>query len=370
MKNSDIMKIKRQWSAICRLPVVAVLVCGCVEYRTFDVTEKPFVDRTSVDLYVGEQAGDRNRTQLESSPANRQYTWTSLDPDVASVDGTGLITAHREGLTTVYIASNNEQTGVSVRVRKYIPLEGFTLNMSSVTGYWQNKFQVMATPVPEDASEVNILWTSSDESVATVYNTGLIKIVGLGTCTVTASAAGITQTVAVTGEIETVKFPRGAWTIPGYTTASAGPQIGYSSHQTSYPLLNLFDGNPATFWHAAYSGAYISNYPHWFIVDMHRTVTVTDVMLQRRQGFVSVNGFYLYTCPDVTVDQNDPQNGYPWELQGEYAINPASDVEQKLPVPAFPRARYILMYFDTGHKTPGAPNNYAQIAEFAVYGYY
>ncbi|MDR2472411.1 MAG: Ig-like domain-containing protein [Tannerella sp.] len=347
----------------------ALLLSGCVQYDKFNITEKPFVDKTSVELYIGQGAGEHSQMQLQSSPADKQFVWTSLDPSVATVSQTGLITAVSEGFAEITVASANDRTRINVWVRKWVPLEDFTLDKVTVSVKRLGKIQVMSSPVPQNASVMAVEWSSSNPAVAAVYEHGWITGNEIGTAVITAVAAGKTRQIEVEVVQELVKYPRAKWTFPGYTTASNNPQIGYSSHQSSYPIMNLLDGSATTFWHAAYSGAYVSNYPHWFIIDMHRTSTVVEIMLQRRQNFVSVNGFYFYTCPDVAVNENDPVDGYPWVYQGEYEFDSSINDEQRYIIPNAPNARYLKMYFDTNHKTPGAPNNYAQLAEFAVYGY-
>jgi hypothetical protein len=360
----------------CYILALAALMYGCSEYNKFEITEKPFVDNTSVELFVGEEAGDRNWIQLKSTPTNQQFTWTSLNPDIATVDQKGLVTAHQEGSTVIIVASSNDQIDVNVRVREFVPLTGFSLNMSSVTGPWLAKFQPIVTPIPDNASDVNVKWSSSDESVAIVYGNGLIKIVGTGTSTITASVADMTQQITVTCETVPEKLPRGKWTVPGYVAGTyVTPTIGQSSQHGSYPITNMFDGNSGTFWHSAYGTGFISNFPHWFIVDMHRSAIIAEVMLQRRQTsgantFPRVTGFHLYTCPDVPVNQNDPLGGYAWENQGDFPLDPLIDAEQRIAVPNQPTARYIAVYFEPKHRYPlYTTDTFIHFAEFAVYGY-
>ncbi|MDR1171982.1 MAG: Ig-like domain-containing protein [Bacteroidales bacterium] len=344
------------------------LMTGCAEYSKFDITEKPFVDKTSVELYVGEHAGKRSQIQLTSSPSDRKYTWTSLAPDVASVDQNGLVTAHIEGYTVITVVSENDRTDINVRVLEFVPLVDFTLDRSEYSGVVQDMFLLLAMPEPSNASVMDIQWTSSNEKVAHVFSNGLVKITGVGESIITARTNGITRTITVFSKL---KFQITSANIPNegiYAPSVQTPTWGYSSQQAAYPLTNLFDGNPASFWHGAYSGSYVSNYPHWFIVDLRRTVIITDMMIQRRQNFVSCNGFYFYVCPDVDVDQSDPLNGYPWELQGEYTFDPQTNNEQWYKMPNV-EARYITLYFDPKHKDSAATNNYIQLAEFGIYGY-
>ena len=135
---------------------LVILTGGCNTFDTFNVTDKPFVDQTSVQLYIGEYAGERNAVQLTSSPADNSYVWTSKDPNVASVDQTGLIKAVGEGITSVVLQSENDQTVIDVKVQEFIPLEGFEINTNSVIGFWQNTTPIFITLFPENASDVKI----------------------------------------------------------------------------------------------------------------------------------------------------------------------------------------------------------------------
>lgn len=68
------------------------------------------------------------------------------------------------------------------------------------------KQQLSASVSPEDADNKNLVWTSSDESVATVTEEGLVTAIGRGSSTITCMAADgsgtqATCTVTVTGTV-------------------------------------------------------------------------------------------------------------------------------------------------------------------------
>lgn len=60
--------------------------------------------------------------------------------------------------------------------------------------------QLVATVAPADATNKNVTWTSGDESIVTVDNTGLVTLVGVGTTTiiVTTEDGGYSATCSVT----------------------------------------------------------------------------------------------------------------------------------------------------------------------------
>lgn len=173
---------------------------------------------------------------------------------------------------------------------------------------------------------------------------------------------------------EYIKIPRTTWKIPGYDPNENGETIGYDSQSTNeasdtYPtnghIIAMLDNDVNTFWHASWYDP-ASDYPHWFIVDMHQSVMIREIELQRRQGNGgTAKGFRLYTCKDVTVDTSDPVNGYQWEDQGEFAFNPTINDAQKIKATSSPTARYVKVYFDVAHK---GTSSYTMFAEFAVWG--
>ena len=66
-----------------------------------------------------------------------------------------------------------------------IPVESVELNESSITLTVDETQTLEATVSPDDATNKNVTWESSDEAVATVSNAGLVTAVGAGDATIT-----------------------------------------------------------------------------------------------------------------------------------------------------------------------------------------
>ena len=75
------------------------------------------------------------------------------------------------------------------------PCTAIALNESSKTVTMLGKFTLTATVTPADTTD-EVLWSSSDESVATVTD-GVVTVVGLGSATITATCGEQTATCAV-----------------------------------------------------------------------------------------------------------------------------------------------------------------------------
>lgn len=114
--------------------------------------------------------------------------------------------------------------------------------------------QLTAEVSPKIATDQTILWSSSDEQVATVSDEGMVTAVGVGTCTITAVAGGCSAVCAVTvvendaslGKLEAPVFaPEGGIVAKGtevtltaadgaviyYTTDGTVPNMGSAKYQ-------------------------------------------------------------------------------------------------------------------------------------------
>lgn len=70
-----------------------------------------------------------------------------------------------------------------------ISVSSISLNPSNVNGKEGEQIQITVTVLPEDATNKEIVWSSSNENVATVNDSGLISLIGNGTAVITVSAS-------------------------------------------------------------------------------------------------------------------------------------------------------------------------------------
>ncbi|WP_139063842.1 immunoglobulin-like domain-containing protein [Bacillus sp. FJAT-27986] len=112
----------------------------------------------------------------------------------------GTVDTQKEGDYTVTYtvsdaAGNTEKVTRVVTVQK-IPVSNITISAPSKlrTGKTQ---QLTATITPTDATEQQVTWTSSDESIATISEEGTLKTISEGTVTITATADGISSSKTI-----------------------------------------------------------------------------------------------------------------------------------------------------------------------------
>ena len=137
-----------------------------------------------------------NITPLEM---NDQIAYTSANTSVATVSAEGLVTAKATGSTTITATVGDISVTCQITVRQ--PVTGISLNNTSLSLEMLNTFQLTATVKPTNAYDSTVTWTTSDPSVATVTQDGLITAVNIGKATITVTAndgSGCSKSCTVT----------------------------------------------------------------------------------------------------------------------------------------------------------------------------
>ena len=88
----------------------------------------------------------------------------------------------------VYDVANEEMYyNISITVAA-IPVTSITLNETTKTLAVEDTLQLVATVNPNNATNDNVVWSSNNESVATVSDSGLVTAIAVGGATITATA--------------------------------------------------------------------------------------------------------------------------------------------------------------------------------------
>ena len=190
------------------LLVVCVLMSCCTkqgsdQVAVSSITLKP----TSCRLIEG---GAKTIAPIISpgNATNQKVTWDSSDNSVAEVNEYGLVTAVKAGNATITATTvdggKTATCDVTVEVRT-IPVATVTLDITSCEIVVGNIVTLTATVTPDNATNKNVAWSSSDNSVATVED-GVVTAVKPGTATITVRTeyAGKAATCDVTVKGKTI----------------------------------------------------------------------------------------------------------------------------------------------------------------------
>lgn len=166
---------------------------GTITIKVEDMATGVTLSPTSKELKVNETA--QLAASVLPATANQGIKFTSSDETVATVSETGLVTARKEG-TAVITATAADGSGKSasctIKVGTTsvdVPVTGITLNHKKITiEVLKNTEQLEATVEPANATNKDVVFSSSNTNVAVVSNTGLVTAINNGTATITVTS--------------------------------------------------------------------------------------------------------------------------------------------------------------------------------------
>ncbi len=130
------------------------------------------------------------------SLSGRAVSWSSSATGVATVNGSGLVTAVSPGTTTIGVTVDG--VGPATFLLTVAPPSVATVTISAPDSSIAAGTTLQATVVARDAANNplpltgrTISWTSSAPSVATIASTGLISALGTGTTTIGVTVDGV-----------------------------------------------------------------------------------------------------------------------------------------------------------------------------------
>lgn len=139
---------------------------------------------------------DRNGQTIEGA----NVTWQSSDTAVASVSATGLVTAVNNGTTRITARSGSTEQGVTVKVMQTptgIAIEPAEATLTAI-GETVQLIARVVDPNNRTIEGAAVTWQSSDASVATVSDAGLVIAVNNGAAVITATSGDLSASSDVT----------------------------------------------------------------------------------------------------------------------------------------------------------------------------
>ncbi len=132
---------------------------------------------------------------------DKTVAWASEDESIATVDANGIVTAVNVGMTKITATTTNGIQAVCTVtvVPATITVESIELNRTELELTEGDNFTLIATVLPEDATDKKVTWESSDITVAAVSENGEVTAVSVGIAVIYASSSnGLTAECAVT----------------------------------------------------------------------------------------------------------------------------------------------------------------------------
>ena len=179
-----VSKITHYLALSLLLPLLAVF-SSCREEELPVAVTSVSLNSTSMELVEG-TTQTLVATVSPSNAENQKVIWSSSNSSVASVTD-GVVTAVKAGTATITVKTDDGNKTATCKVTvvaKEIPVTSVSLDQTAVELAEGGEVTLTATVKPDDATNKNVSWTSSNESVATVDN-GKITAVKAGSSIIT-----------------------------------------------------------------------------------------------------------------------------------------------------------------------------------------
>ncbi|CCZ14555.1 ig domain protein group 2 domain protein [Prevotella sp. CAG:487] len=151
--------------------------------RVYQPVTELRMDNRSVTVDTGDDI-QLTATILPYDADNKSIVWSSDNPDVADVNGKGVVTGVKAGQTVIRATSEDEGISDLCVVTVNQPVTGVSLSKSELSfSKIGDAEQLVASVQPADATNKELNWSSSDESVAIVSN-GRVLCSGYGSAIV------------------------------------------------------------------------------------------------------------------------------------------------------------------------------------------
>jgi uncharacterized protein YjdB len=224
---------------------------GQIASASITVSNVPVASVTVAPTTVALQTGQTAQLTATTKDANgnvltgRVVTWSSNNASVATVSGSGLVTAGAASGSATITATSEGQNGTATANVTYIPVASVTVSPASASLQVGQTTQLTATPKDANGNPLSgrvVTWSSSNTTVATVNGTGLVSAKAAGSATIMATSEGQNGTASIT----VTQVPVATVTV---SPASASVQVGLTvqlSATTKDANGNILTGRTVT----------------------------------------------------------------------------------------------------------------------------
>lgn len=113
------------------------------------------------------------------------FVLRSSNEKIAKIEGNSVVAGEQEGTTTITAYYEAYDMNISTDILTYIPINTITATVSSSVINVGKKAELKISIVPRDGTDEYITYSSSDASIVTVDENGVITGVSQGTTTIT-----------------------------------------------------------------------------------------------------------------------------------------------------------------------------------------
>ncbi len=162
------------------------------------------LNKTSTTI-AQEQTEQLTATITPSYATNKNVTWSTSNPSIATVSNTGLVTGVGVGTATITVTTEDGSftATCTVTITAVYHVTGVSLSPSALALHPGNQSSLTATISPSNATNKNVTWTSSNTNIATVSG-GTVTAVAAGTATITVTTVDGNKTATCSVSVTNV----------------------------------------------------------------------------------------------------------------------------------------------------------------------
>ena len=142
------------------------------------------LNKTTMTMLIGSQE-KLQATVLPNNASNKKVIWSSPDSSIVTVTEDGLVTAVGNGITIVVATTVDGEYAAACTVEVVTAVEDISLNYNKVDLNVGDTEYLVAEIYPVTASNITVIWSSSNTKVATVDAYGVVKAISNGTAIIT-----------------------------------------------------------------------------------------------------------------------------------------------------------------------------------------
>ena len=288
------------------------------------------LDKAELTLEKG-STGTLKATVAPQNATNNTVTWSSNNPEVATVDSTGKVVAQKPGNATITVTTvdGNKTATCEVTVKETpVAVTGVGLNTNQVELSVGEGNELQATVTPENATNQKVTWKSNDTTIAKVDENG--KVVGQKPGTTTITVTTVDGNKTATCEV-TVKETPVAVTGVGLNTNDLKLSAG-EGNQLVVTITPQHATNPKVTWKSSApevatvdaNGKVIAQAPGTATItvtteDGQKTAacTVTVLSVDRTKLFALLQGSGVLLATPTSADGSEFSSDQKWVTVAE-----------------------------------------------------
>lgn len=145
------------------------------------VTEIPPVQIEKIDINMENttiEKGERKELKITISPpeaATHKVIYTSSNPNIATIDDSGVITGITSGNVTITVKAEENSIQNQIEINVYSKVTKISIDQTLLNIPVEDTFKINAYVEPEDANNKEIKYESTNNEIAQIDENGLIK---------------------------------------------------------------------------------------------------------------------------------------------------------------------------------------------------